>query len=240
MPQPRLGRLSFAEAAAPDFTLPVRRSLAGRPVQTLGPVREPVWQQGDLLLHTGDRQRLGPEAEGALATFLGKQHPDCFRQLCLVRSGKAFELCADDSPAGSTAADCLLQGQHIQLPMQGGAPPLVLRVGVTSAGRDPGVQVLRVRGVPAGLRKEGLAAALLLAAGYAPSSFEVLAEGVGKLSAGIQHLNPGLGNGGYYLAYVRAPEGDFQLRDLPPRIVLEGTLLRVGRDDGSPPSQGIP
>ena len=231
------GRRSYAQAATPDFSQPVRRSLGKLPSKPLGPVTAPVAQTGDLLLTTGDRQRtLGTAEQEVLLQHVGKTFPGAFKQCALVRRDTAFELCADSCPAGVAAADQLLQGGHLRLNLAGSADPLVLRVGVTASGLAPGVQLLQLVDVPVQLRREGLTAALLLAAGYGPSSFDVLAEGVGLLPDKLQRLCPGVGNGKYFLGYVRTPPADFALELLPPCIVLDGKVLPVRRVSSAPPA----
>ena len=227
MPQPQ--RRSYARVARADYSQALGLSQGLLHSRPLGPVRAPVTEKGDLLLATGDRQQLQPAAQAALLAHLQREFPGCFLQFCFVRGDTAVELCADSTPAGSAAADSLLQAGHLGLVVPGGTDPLVLRVGVVSNGLAPGVQLLQLRDVPARYRREGFAAALLCAAGYAPSAFEVLAEGVGQPSAKLQRVCPGMGDGRFFLAYVRTPGDDFGLESLPSSFVLDGVQLRVKR-----------
>ena len=222
--------------ALQDLSLLLNGSLLQKNRPYLRAVQEPQSTGSNLLLTVpGPRKRITEGTFNSVVSLLHKKHPDCFAQATLVQGETAIELCADESDENTAVKTDLLQQQTLQVPGggAGAGATTVLRVSPTRGPLPANVQVLQINGVPSQYRRQGLATALLLHHGYSTADFTVLAEGVGRHGAAVQSINPDLGNGRVYLAYVRVPEGDLHLGKLPPAILVEQQTLKLKRQRGS-------
>ena len=86
---------------------------------------------------------------------------------------------------------------------------------------------VRVHGLPAEFRRQGLISALLACAGYADSAL-VQAEFGGELPASIAACHPQVVRGDVAVGVIKPPQGDAGLRNLPRCFHDRGNGLRIG------------
>ena len=86
---------------------------------------------------------------------------------------------------------------------------------------------VRVHGLPAEFRRQGLIPALLACAGYADSTL-VQAEFGGELPATIAACHPHVVRGDVAVGVIKPPAGDTGLKDLPRCFHDRGNGLRIG------------
>ena len=157
----------------------------------------------------------------AVLQALSGPYPDCFVQYTHVKQINALELVADRSPQAAAAVVDLLQRQRLEVALPGSTS--FLEVSQAPGVPPPGVQILQTTEVPSYYRREGFFSALLGECGYDPAI--LIAEGLGSLSAKLQAIYPGMGNGSVCMAYVKAPEGDFGLSRLPKVFKIDGSTV---------------
>ena len=232
---PMHGSLIARRGTAVDLSLQLRGKLDLSGATLLGPVVPPPSPDSELRLALCDKQPL--ECDHGLPILHALKSlgfgQDVFKQFTFDKFRHSFELGTASTPQGLAAKLDLLGRQRIEVELTASRKAL-LQVSSIPGPLAADVQVVQINDVPINFRKEGFFAALLTGCGYDPSTFSVLAEGVGQHNATLRSVFSELGNGRVTMAYVKTPRGDHQLAKLPAFLVLDGSSCRLTRNFREP------
>ncbi len=146
-------------------------------------------------------------------------------QQAVGTKGCAIDLQFDDASAARLKRQALCDQGSIMLHTSHGDVHVPVR---SQPGRIPSsFAQVRVHGLPAEFRRQGLISALLACAGYGSNTL-VQAEFGGELPAAIAACHPQVVRGDVAVGVVKPPAGDAGLRDMPRCFYDRGNGLRIG------------